>query len=85
MTVSVYVLDVPEFEPVVHTARTAGMAAHRVGDYLKLTTEDRDVVLHRKETGMRPALWHAMLTGGLDGRIVSFTPDVVHLTEEDGA
>lgn len=85
MTVSVYVLDVPEFEPVVHTARTAGMDVHQVGDYLELTTEDREVVLRREETGMRPALWHAMLTGGLDGRIVSFTPDVVHLAEGEQA
>ncbi|MFJ6464400.1 hypothetical protein ACIQM0_25785 [Streptomyces sp. NPDC091387] len=85
MTVSVYVLDVPEFEPVVHTARIAGMDVHQVGDYLKLTIEDREVVLRREETGMRPALWHAMLTGGLDGHIVSFTPDVVHLAEGEEA
>ncbi|WP_328894497.1 hypothetical protein [Streptomyces sp. NBC_00236] len=85
MTVSVYVLDVPEFEPVVRTALTAGMDVHRAGDYLKLTTQDREVVLRREETGMRPALWHAMLTGGLDGRIVAFTPEVVHLAEGAGA
>ncbi|MEU1491418.1 hypothetical protein ABZ456_14310 [Streptomyces sp. NPDC005776] len=85
MTVSVYVLDVPEFAPVVHTARTAGMDVHQVGDYLELSTEDREVVLRREETGMRPALWHAMLTGGLDGRIVSFTPDVVHLAAGEEA
>ncbi|GAA3289201.1 hypothetical protein [Streptomyces cinereospinus] len=85
MTVSVYVLDVPEFEPVVHTARTAGMGVHQMGDYLELTTEDHEVVLHREETGMRPALWHAMLTGGLTGRIISFTPDALHLCEEEGA
>ncbi|WP_299541162.1 hypothetical protein [uncultured Streptomyces sp.] len=85
MTVSVYVLDVPEFDPVVHTARTAGMDVDRVGDYLRLTTGGREVVLRREETGMRPALWHAMLTGGLDGRIVSFTSEAVHLAEEEGA
>ncbi|MFG2405325.1 hypothetical protein ACGFR8_13505 [Streptomyces brevispora] len=50
-----------------------------------MTTEDREVVLRREETGMRPALWHAMLTGGLDGRIVSFTQDVVHLAEGEEA
>ncbi|MGW3009094.1 hypothetical protein ACWC9R_09675 [Streptomyces sp. NPDC001219] len=82
MRLAVYVLDVPEFEPVVHTAEAAGMAARRTGDYLELTTTEREITLRREETGMRTALWHALLTGGLDGRIVSFTPDVLHLAQE---
>ncbi|MEU8912983.1 MULTISPECIES: hypothetical protein [Streptomyces] len=82
MTLAVYVLDVPEFAPVVHTARTAGMEVRRTGDYLELTTTEHEIVLRREGTGMRTALWHAMLTGGLDGRIVSFTAETLHLTQE---
>ncbi|GAO11400.1 hypothetical protein NCG97_08870 [Streptomyces lydicamycinicus] len=82
MTLAVYVLDVPEFEPVVHTAEAAGMAVRRTGDYLELSTTEQEIVLRREETGMRTALWHALLTGGLDGRIVSFTPDTLHLVQE---
>jgi hypothetical protein len=79
MTLAIYVLDVPEFEPLVSIARNAGMQARRTGDYLELSTADQELVLHRDGTGIRTALWHAALTGGLDGRIVSFTAETIHL------
>ncbi|MFJ5927346.1 hypothetical protein ACIQF6_32625 [Kitasatospora sp. NPDC092948] len=83
MTLALYVLDVPEFEPVVRAAQDAGMEARSVGDYLELSTERSEVVLRRENTGIRTALWHAALTGGVAGRIMLFTADTLHLTEED--
>ncbi|WP_282204881.1 hypothetical protein [Kitasatospora fiedleri] len=82
MTLALYVLDVPEFEPVVAAARQAGMDARSTGDYLELTSPTDEVVLRREGTGIRTALWHAALTGGLAGRIVLFTADTLHLTGE---
>ncbi|MFC4033364.1 hypothetical protein ACFO3J_17975 [Streptomyces polygonati] len=82
MTVALYVLDVPEFEPLVRAARTAGMEVRGSGDYLELTAGGDEVLLRREGTGIRTALWHAALTGGLDARIVSFTSDIIHLTGE---
>ncbi|KQX56219.1 MULTISPECIES: hypothetical protein [unclassified Streptomyces] len=82
MTLALYVLDVPEFEPVVRTAEAAGMTARRTGDYVELSTAEDEIVLHRDETVIRTALWHASLTGGLDGRIVRFTSDTLHLAKE---
>jgi hypothetical protein len=81
MTLAMYVLDVPEFEPLVRTAQQAGMRLRRTGDYLELSSADRELVLHRDGTGIRAALWHAALTGGLDGRIVAFTGETIHLEE----
>lgn len=83
MTLALYVLDVPEFEPVVRTAEAAGMAVRRTGDYLELSTAEEEIVLHRDPDAIRTALWHAFLTGGLDGRIVSFTSDTLHLAKEE--
>jgi hypothetical protein len=82
MTVALYVLDVPEFEPVVSVAKDAGMELRRVGDYLELSSARRDVVLSRDGSSIRTSVWYAALTGGLDGRISSFTKDTLHLTEQ---
>ena len=82
MTLALYVLDVPEFQPVARLAQDAGMNRRQVGDYLELSSDEPEVVL-RREDGIRTALWHAALTGGVDGRIVSFTPEVLHLVGED--
>ncbi|MFI7502374.1 hypothetical protein ACIBVL_28605 [Streptomyces sp. NPDC049687] len=82
MTLALYVLDVPEFEPVVHTAEAAGMAVRHTGDYLELSSAADEVVLRRDPAAIRTAVWFATLTGGLDGRIVAFTADTLHLAKE---
>jgi hypothetical protein len=82
VTLALYVLDVPEFQPVVRTAQDAGMDIRRTGDYLELTSAEHEVVLRREGTGIRTAVWHAALTGGLDARIVSFTSETLHLAKE---
>ncbi|MEV3859278.1 hypothetical protein AB0J38_33835 [Streptomyces sp. NPDC050095] len=79
MTLTLYILGVPEFAPIVRTAEAAGMVAGRVGDYVTLTARTPEAILRRDEKSTRPALWHAALTGGLDGRIVSYTSDELHL------
>ena len=81
MTLAVYMLDVPEFQPLVQTARDAGMQSRRTGDYVELSCTAPEIILSREGTGIRTALWHAALTGGLDGRIVSFTSETIHLQE----
>lgn len=82
MKLALYVLDVPEFVPVARVAQDAGMRLRRVGDYLELSSAGPEVVLRREGTDIRTALWHAALTGGLDGRIASFTDETIHLIEE---
>lgn len=84
MTLALYVLDVPEFEPVARAAQAAGMVARRTGDYLRLISSLPEVVLRREASGVRTAVWHAALTGGLDGRIVSFTSETLRIAEEAG-
>jgi hypothetical protein len=82
VSLALYVLDVPEFRPVVRAAEAAGLTRRRTGDYLELSTDADQVVLHRDAATIRTAVWHAALTGGLDGRIASFTSDTLHLTGE---
>ena len=68
-----YVIDVPEFRPLVESARTkAGyvVSEERKG-YYKIETSG-EMHFNRKEMKLKPALWYGMFTGGLDGEIKSF-------------
>lgn len=70
---SLFVLDVPEFAPLI-----AGAAAdHRVqrqGGYAMIEAADK-VVVERARSGLGDAVWFGALTGGYEGRIVEFNAD----------
>jgi hypothetical protein len=76
---AIMVLNIPEFEPIVHTAREAGMAVRDLGDYIEVSSDAPEVVLERRHTGVRPAVWFAALTGGLIGDFVRFDHDELRI------
>ena len=79
---TVFVLDVPEFLPLVEHARglpDCKVDGPRLG-YWRLTANPA-LNLKRKALGFKPAVWHGALTGGLVGRITHFDNDT--LTIED--
>jgi catechol 2,3-dioxygenase-like lactoylglutathione lyase family enzyme len=68
-----YVLDVPEFEPLV-AASKSNPQYHVDGPndgYWKIGSPDA-IVFERKAVGFVPALWNASLTGGFDGDVKTF-------------
>ena len=78
--VSVFVLDVEEFRPVVDAARAlpaARVSGPRHG-YYRIDATD-ELVLQRKPMGFKPALWWSMLTGGYLGHIASYTRDELRM------
>jgi len=67
-----YVLDVPEFSPLVAYAEGASdlnVSAH--GAYHKIESAG-DLLIPRAETGMDPAIWFGGLVGGFEGQIAEF-------------
>lgn len=70
---ALYVLDAPEFSPLVQAAEQAeGVQLERLGSgYWKITAED-SLVFERKRLGFVPALWNAALTGGFVGHVSEF-------------
>jgi hypothetical protein len=82
MMPAIFVLDVPEFRPMVDYAREA--AGFRVSGpakgYFRLQSEGT-LTLTRKTLGFKPAVWHGALTGGLIGRIERFDNEVLVLVE----
>lgn len=78
--IAVYVIDVPEFRPMVETARNqAGVTVSGpVKGYwtIEAATELR---FNRKDMKMKPAVWYGIFTGGLNGEIAEWGRDEVRV------
>lgn len=81
---TIFVLDVPEFRPIVEHARTRSEFNVKgpTRGYWRVSTQGA-LTLRRKALGFKPAVWHGALTGGLIGHIERFDNDVMQLVDED--
>ena len=82
MMPSIFVLDVPEFLPLVEHARElpgCKVEGPHLG-YWRLTASPV-LSFRRKELGFKPAVWHGALTGGLVGHITHFDNDTLTIEE----
>lgn len=79
MTPRLFVLDVPENVPIVEVARShVGVTLERFGPYFMMTADD-GIVVDRRATGARHAVWYSWV-GGLDGwRIEQWDRDACRL------
>ena len=76
----IYVLDVPEFMPIVDAARAKPdcTVTHSDKGYYRVEAPG-DIVLNRREMGLKPAVWYGIFTGGLNGEIAAFDRDEVRV------
>ena len=83
MMPAIFVLDVPEFMPLVDNARaTAGCkVSGPARGYFRLEAHPT-LTFRRRELGFKPAVWHGALTGGLIGSITHFDNDLLVIAEE---
>lgn len=80
--ISVFVLDVPEFLPLVEHSRgrkEVSVSGPSLG-YYRLQAKG-EVSFVRKELGFKPAVWHGALTGGLIGKVTHFDNDTLTIAE----
>jgi hypothetical protein len=87
MMVRIFVLDVPEFQPLVDAARKQGGSVRVLGpqhNYYRIES-DTELRFGRRALGFKPAVWHGALTGGLRGRIAHFDNDELLIVCETGA
>jgi len=71
---TLYILDVPEFAALVQAAQSLnGIRVSRGGDYFAISGEE--VLIPRKATGLRRAVWFGALTGGYEGALRRFDDD----------
>lgn len=75
-----YVLDVPEFRPLVEAAsRDSRCMVHEPVAGYTFVEFSGEVEFRRDSTGLRHAIWFGCLTGGLDGKITEFSETVLAL------
>ncbi len=78
----ILVLDVPEFRPLVDDARARdgySVSGPKLG-YWRIEAAGA-LEFRRKALGVKPAVWHGALTGGLIGRIDRFDNDVMRIVD----
>ncbi|MEJ8859910.1 hypothetical protein WKW79_35545 [Variovorax robiniae] len=83
MMPAIFVLDVPEFLPLVEHARTIDslkVSGPKLG-YFRLDGATH-IRLNRKALGFKPAVWHGALTGGLIGHVEHFDNDNLVICNE---
>ena len=78
--VVLYVPDVPEFLPIVETARDLPdcTITKPKNGYWKLVSPT-EIILNRKAMQMKPAVWYGLFTGGMNGEIAEFGRDQVRV------
>ncbi len=75
-----YVLDVPEFAPLLDAAsRDPRCRVHAAKAGYSLVEFDAQISIERRETGLKEAVWFGCLTAGLDGKIAEFTSERLRL------
>jgi|JI6StandDraft_1071083.scaffolds.fasta_scaffold558972_2 hypothetical protein len=82
--ISVFVLNVPEFLPLVEHSRgrkEITVKGPSLGYYSLQAAGQIKFV--RKELGFKPAVWHGALTGGLIGKVVHFDNDTLTIGEAE--
>jgi len=77
--VSVYVLNVPEFLPMVEAARNMDGVRIKEGHMYTRLEADSSITFNRKHMKMKPAIWYGIFTGGIDGEILDFGRDEVRV------
>lgn len=80
---SLFVLDVPEFSPLIAAARADGRVDVRArGPYAELSSAGA-LVLARAPTGLGRAVWFGALTGGYDGHVARFDEDELQIVDQE--
>jgi catechol 2,3-dioxygenase-like lactoylglutathione lyase family enzyme len=71
-----YVLDVPEFAPLLQSARgRSGLTVTEPSPGYWRVSSPEKLTFERKALGFVPALWNAALTGGFQGNVAVFDRD----------
>jgi hypothetical protein len=78
---AIYLLNVPEFQPIAESARKQGMevAVLKAG-YLRVS-RPKMLEIYRKPTGVKLPVWFGAPTGGLEGVISQFDKEVLRVVD----
>ncbi|WP_298444744.1 hypothetical protein [Gordonia sp. (in: high G+C Gram-positive bacteria)] len=81
---TLFMLDVPENTPIVAVAdEAATVTVDRVGPYFRLTS-DEEIVIDRRATGCRHAVWYSSIAGLLASSIAQWDKDALRVQPTAG-
>ena len=80
MNARIYVLEVPENEGFLKVAsQDPNVTIDKVGPYFRITADD-DLVIDRRATGCRHAVWYSAIAGLEDSFIVQQDKDALRVS-----
>lgn len=76
--IELYVLDVPEFGPVITEGTRVAEDAQRVGHYVRLRAHDA-LIIDRKKAGARQAIWYSAVGALRGGAVAQFDKEALRI------
>jgi hypothetical protein len=74
-----FMLDVPENTPIVTVAdQDPRVTVDRIGPYFRIAA-DETIVIERRATGCRHAVWYSSVAGLLRSRITQWDKDAMRI------
>lgn len=70
--VEIFVLDFPEFAPLVEDAKSQGYKVEGPVEGIWSISATSELHFNRKEAGLSAALWNTVLGPGVNGRVTKF-------------
>lgn len=81
---TLFILDVPENETVPQVAATdPAVSVSRIGPYFKIDS-DATIVIDRRATGCRHAVWYSCVGGLADARITQHDKNALRVEPRHG-
>ncbi|MBJ8338070.1 hypothetical protein JGU71_04150 [Antrihabitans sp. YC3-6] len=76
---TMFLLDVPENTSIAAVAdKDAAVTIDRVGPYFRISSESA-IVIDRRSTGCRHAVWYSCIAGLLNSRITQWDKDAMRI------
>lgn len=79
--IRLYVLDVPEFRPVIEEATGLADRFRALGNYVEFASAE-GMTIERRKAGARRAVWFSSIAALQGGKVIQFDGDVLRLAPE---
>jgi hypothetical protein len=79
--IHLYVLNVPEFKPVIDEGSAVADRARVIGNYVEISSEG-PLIIDRRTARARRAVWFSAIGALSNGKVIQFDSDRLHIQPE---
>lgn len=79
--IQLYVLNVPEFEPVINQGSVVADSTRIIGNYVELSSVG-PLTIDRRKASARRAVWFSSIGALRNGKVTQFDSDQLHIEPE---